>query len=167
MQPVEPKRRRVLLLLGLVCVVSVLAMVAALLRKPQAAAAYTPPPFDPAAVSGTPQDLPDTLAYNTLDAQAYTLVVCAAPVVQENTAQLWFTNPASNSVWLKVRIYTADGALLGESGLLKPGEYVQAVALDPAPTQDTPIVLKVMAYEPDTYHSAGAVTLSTTLLASS
>lgn len=163
MQPVEPKRRRFLLILGLVCAAAIVMMLAVLIGRPETAA-FTPPPFDPAAQSGTPQELPETLAYSTLDAQAYTLAVCAAPVVQENAAQLWFTNPAQNSVWLKVRVYTADGDLLGESGLLKPGEYVQAVALDPVPAQSTPIVLKVMAYEPDTYHSAGAVTLNTTLL---
>ena len=164
MERMQPKRNLALWVLGVVCAVSVLGMAVALLRKPQqTAAAFAPPPFEAAAVSGTPQAVPETLAYGTLDAQAYTLAVCAAPVVQTNAAQLYFTNPADNAVWLKVRIYTADGALLGESGLLRPGEYVQAVSLDPVPTQDTPVVLKVMAYEPDTYHSAGAVTLSTTL----
>lgn len=91
------------------------------------------------------------------------MALCGAPAVQEGAAQLWFTNPGQNTVWLKVRIYTPDGILLGESGLLKPGQYVQAVALSPVPDAGTSIVLKVMAYEPDTYHSAGAVTLNTAL----
>ena len=167
MERMQPKRNLALWVLGVVCAVSVLAMAVALLHKPQqTAATFTPPPFEATALSGAPQDVPEELAYGTLDAQAYTLAVCAAPVVQANAAQLYFTNPADSTVWLKVRVYTADGALLGESGLLKPGEYVQAVALRPVPAQDTAVVLKVMAYEPDTYHSAGAVTLSTTLLVS-
>lgn len=101
--------------------------------------------------------------YGALDTTAYTVALCGAPAVREGAAQLWFTNPDQNTVWLKVRIYTPDGILLGESGLLKPGQYVQAVALSPVPDAGTSIVLKVMAYEPDTYHSAGAVTLNTAL----
>lgn len=146
--------------LAVACALAALAMAAALLHHPQAAASYTPPPFDPAAVTGTPA-APE--GYGTVDAPAYTVALCGAPAVQEGAAQLWFTNPGQNTVWLKVRIYTPDGILLGESGLLKPGQYVQAVALSPVPDAGTSIVLKVMAYEPDTYHSAGAVTLNTAL----
>lgn len=134
MQP-ETSRRAV-------AVLAALAMAAALLHHPQAAA-------------------PE--GYGALDTTAYTVALCGAPAVREGAAQLWFTNPGQNTVWLKVRIYTPDGILLGESGLLKPGQYVQAVALSPVPDAGTSIVLKVMAYEPDTYHSAGAVTLNTAL----
>ena len=151
--------RRVVAVLAAACVLAAMAMAAALLYRPKAA--YTPPPFDPAAVTGTPA-APE--GYGTLDAPAYTVALCGAPAVQEGAAQLWFTNPAQNTVWLKVCVYTTSGTLLGESGLLKPGQYVQAVALDPVPGTSTPVVLKVMAYEPETYHSAGAVNLNTTLL---
>lgn len=147
MQP-ETSRRAVAVL-AVACALAALAMAAALLHHPQAAA-----------VTGTPA-APE--GYGTVDAPAYTVALCGAPAVQEGAAQLWFTNPGQNTVWLKVRIYTPDGILLGESGLLKPSQYVQAVALSPVPDAGTSIVLKVMAYEPDTYHSAGAVTLNTAL----
>lgn len=129
MQP-ETSRRAVAVLavacavavLAVACALAALAMAAALLHHPQAAASYTPPPFDPAAVTGTPA-APE--GYGTVDAPAYTVALCGVPAVQEGAAQLWFTNPGQNTVWLKVRIYTPDGILLGESGLLKPGQYVQ------------------------------------------
>ena len=56
-----------------------------------------------------------------------------------------------------------DGEVLGETGLIRPGEYVQAVTFDAIPVSGTAISMKVMAYEPETYHSAGAVTLNTTI----
>ena len=56
-----------------------------------------------------------------------------------------------------------SGELLGETGLIRPGEYVQSVTFDTVPASGATISMKVMAYEPETYHSAGAVTLNTTI----
>lgn len=66
-------------------------------------------------------------------------------------------------MWLKVRLLTEDGAVLGESGLLRPGQYVRSVTLTTVPEQTVPVLLKIMAYEPDTYYSAGSVVLQTQL----
>lgn len=154
------KNWRRVLILTVVCVLSVAVMLYTLTRPQDT---FVPPPFENAAVDGTPQSLPDALGYTALDASAYRLALCGAPVVKECRVQLYFTNPEGNSVWLKVRVYASDGTLLGESGLLKPGQYVESVALNPVPVQNIPVALKVMAYEPDTYQSAGAVTLNTTL----
>ena len=74
---------------------------------------------------------------------------------------MWLTNPVSNTVWLKVRVLDEKGNTLGETGLIKPGEYVQSVTLDTVPKTGKPIVLKIMAYQPDTYYSEGAVSLNT------
>lgn len=76
MQP-ETSRRAVAVLavacavavLAVACALAALAMAAALLHHPQAAASYTPPPFDPAAVTGTPA-APE--GYGTVDAPART-----------------------------------------------------------------------------------------------
>lgn len=75
---------------------------------------------------------------------------------------VYLTNPAENTVWLKLRVLDTNGSILGETGLLRPGEYVRTVALSAAPTPGTSITLKIMGYEPDTYLSAGSATLSTT-----
>lgn len=157
----QPKKYWLPLLL-VACLASVAVMLYVLCR-PQTT--FVPPPFESTAVSGTPENVPETLGYASLDATAYQLALCGAPTVQDGAATLYFTNPAGNTVWLKVRVCTVDGTLLGESGLLRPGEYVENVPLDTLPTEDTPVVLKVMAYELDTYRSAGAVSLSTMLSA--
>lgn len=129
--------------------------------KGQDSSAFIPPPFEKNALQGEP-DVPPELGYSQLDAQAFRAAVCGAPVVLDGEALLYFTNPEDNEVWLKVRILDANGTILGESGLLRPGEYVEAVELSVIPKENT-VELKLMAYEPETYHSAGAAGLSTTL----
>ena len=64
---------------------------------------------------------------------------------------------------ISVEILTANGTLLGETGLIRPGEYVKSVSLTSEVEDGTAIKLKIMAYEPDTYYSAGSVTLNTIL----
>lgn len=123
---------------------------------------FTPPPFEKTAVSGTPE-VPEELGWQELDAQAFQVGVCGAVVLEGSQADVWLTNPESNTVWLKLRIMDADGVILGETGLIRPGEYVQSVTFDTVPAPGTAISMKVMAYEPETYHSAGTVTLNTTI----
>lgn len=123
---------------------------------------FTPPPFDAAAVVGTPA-VPDGLGWQELDAVGYKAGICGKFIPDGNTADVWLTNPESNTVWLKVRVLDEKGNTLGETGLIKPGEYVQTVTMTSVPKSGTPITLKIMAYEPETYYSAGAVTLNTTM----
>ena len=89
---------------------------------------------------------------------------CAGKIglaVEGNRADIWLTNPESNTIWLKLRILDEDGEILGETGLIRPSEYVQSVTFDTVPAPGATISMKVMAYEPETYHSGGAVTLNT------
>lgn len=159
-EQVNHKTRRLLLGMTVLCVVSVVVMLFAL-NRPQAE--FVPPPFEENAVDGLPQDVAEEFRYGSLDAGAYTVALCGVPIADGQEATLYFTDPAENDVWLKVRIYTEQGNMLGESGLLKPGQYVETVHLNEPLAETTSILLKVMAYEPDTYQSAGAVTLSTEL----
>lgn len=123
---------------------------------------FTPPPFEENAVSGVPA-VPEGLGWGELDAKAYRASVCGVIRVENGSADVWFTNPESNAVWLKLRILDKNGNILGETGIIKPGEYVQRISFDTLPQSGDAIMLKLMAYEPETYHSAGAVTLNTTI----
>lgn len=146
-----------------VCAISVLVMIAALLAPGKTIPAeFTPPPFEPNAVIGTP-NVPDDLGWTELDAQAFLFSVCGKVVVRDGEADIWLTNPESNTVWLKVRILDKNGETLGESGLIRPGEYVQTVTFDTVPKDGTTIGIKLMAYQPETYFSEGTATLNTTV----
>ena len=168
----KQSRKRVLVLLYALCVISVSAMVFVLAgavpgknRGNGGSGAFSPPPFEPSAKTGEPQTemIPEESGYSLLDAQAYQAALCGNPGIHGKEVFLYLTNPETNIIWLKVRIIGESGEILGESGLLKPGEYAESVTLDTVPAGDTPVQLKLMAYEPDTYHSAGAVSLHTSL----
>ncbi len=159
-EQVNYKNRTLVFGLAVLCILSVAVMLFTL-NRPQAG--FVPPPFEENAVEGIPQDVAEKFRYASLDAGVYIVALCGMPTIEETEATLYFTDPAENDVWLKVRIYTEKGAMLGESGLLKPGQYVENIHLNKAILETTPVLLKVMAYEPDTYRSAGAVTLRTAL----
>lgn len=159
----EKRKKRPLYFAAVLCIISLAVMLVALLwsgEKKQNT--FIPPEFEAAAQSGIP-DVPEGLGWQELDVQVFKVSVCGVVAIKENTADVWLTNPKSNQVWLKLRVLDTDGNILGETGLLKPGEYVQSIVFNTALKSGTEIVLKVMAYEPEVYTSAGAVSLNTTI----
>lgn len=158
------KRNIPLTAAAIICVISLVVMVVALTfsgGEPKRVA-FTPPPFDENAVQGTP-DVPENLGWNEVDAQVYKTSICGVVAVEDGKADVWFTNPESNTVWLKLRVLDAEGNTLGETGLIRPGEYVQSIVFETIPEAGDSIGLKLMAYEPETYYSAGSATLNTTV----
>lgn len=149
-----------LILAALVCAVSLIVMVLALAAPQQPRPEFTPPPFEVNAVSGIP-NVPENLGWTPLNTPNFSASVCGHIVPMGNTADIWLYNSEDNTVWLKLRILDESGQILGETGILKPGEYVQSVFLAYTPDVGTPIILKLMSYTPQTYHSEGAVALRT------
>lgn len=153
---------RLFALAAVLCVVCVGIMIYALATTGTKTEKFVPPPFDTAAQTGTPE-VPEDLGWDELDAQSYKFSVCGVFALENGKADVWLTNPEENEVWLKVRVLDMDGNTLGETGLIRPGEYVRSVTLQPEPKAGDNIQLKIMAYEPDTYYSAGTVSLNTTV----
>lgn len=158
------KKNMPLMLASIICVVSIVIMIVVLLFSSGSSelAAFTPPPFDENAVQGVP-NVPEGLGWNELDAQAFKVSVCGVIIPNGNTVDIWLTNPASNTAWLKLRILDGKGNILGETGLIQPGEYVQSITLTEVLKAGNQIGLKIMAYQPDTYYSEGSATLNTTI----
>lgn len=154
------KRIAVTILL-LFCILSVVCMIIALRHTGKQSVAFTPPPFDAAAQTGMPQ-VPDELGWSEVEApDVFSAHICGNVTVTGQSADIYFTNSADNHVWLKLRVLDSEGNILGETGLLKPGQYVQKISFSLLPQTDTEITMKIMAYEPETYYSAGAVSLIT------
>lgn len=149
-------------LAALVCVLSIVVMIVTLCYHKSEMGEFVPPSFDEAAQTGIPV-VPDGLGWQELDATAFKVSVCGKIIPNGMSADVWLTNPENNTVWLKLRVLDKNGTILGETGLIRPGEYVQTVTLDTMPKAGTSIVLKLMSYQPDTYYSEGAVTLDTTI----
>lgn len=159
----QDKKNPVLPLTAVICVLSLMMMVFVLTteREPDRLE-FTPPPFDAEAAAGTPQ-VPAELGWSELDAQAFRFSVCGKVMIKAGKADIWLTNPESNTVWLKARILDENGATLGETGLIRPGEYVQTVTFDTVPADGAAVGIKLMAYQPETYFSEGSATLNTTV----
>ena len=123
---------------------------------------FVPPALESMSVQGIPE-VPEELDYSSpyQDGMIYRFSVCGNVMMDDNKAVVYFTNAEENQVYLKLRVLDDDGNILGETGLLKPGEYVKDVELRLIHSTGTGIRLKVMSYEPDTYMSAGSVMLKT------
>ena len=156
--------KKIFALLLCAAALSVAAMIAALSLTGGNDAEFVPPPFESEAVVGMP-NVPDGLGYSELwqEGMTYRFYVCGNVVMDGADAVVYFTNPSVNDAWLKLRVLDKNGKILGETGLIKPGEYVENVTLCRDLEEGTAIVLKIMGYEPETYHSVGAVSLKTSI----
>ena len=127
-------------------------------------AEFVPPDFDAAAVQGIPEVAED-MGYTELfkEGMAYRVSVCGVPTVDRQDLTVYFTNTEGNEKNLKLRVLDTEGNILGETGLIKPGEYVKNVTLSKTLDAGEKIKLKIMGYEPETYESAGSVSLNVTV----
>lgn len=123
---------------------------------------FTAPEFESEAVSGAPGVDIKSLSRIYKDGMGFSALVCGEIRAENGRADVYFTNEADNNVYLRLKITDSDSNVLAETGLIKPGEYVKSVSFDKSPYSGQTIKIKIMAYEPDTFYSAGAVTLNTT-----
>ena len=147
-----------------VCIVAVVAMLIVLFVPRMGT--FTPPPFDEGAQSGVPDpEALDGLGYSPApsDGMPFSTALCGFLVEKDGKADVYFTNFSDNAVWMKLRITDLDGNILGETGLIKPGEYVRSIEITGKYTAGEQICLKIMAYEPETYYSAGSANLNTVI----
>lgn len=150
------KTEKIILLIAALAVMSLLTVLL-LLPKPQAQVllgAFTPPPFEENAISGEP-----TVAfpqiYGTLTlTEDLAVRLYSAPVVQDGKIAVYFASKAENTLWVRLRITDENGNILGQTGLLKPGEYVESISLLKKP-KSSRAVAKILTYQPETYYSMG------------
>lgn len=159
-------RRGAVIGLAAACAAALILLVA-LLAMPAPAperGEFTPPPFDASAQAGRPE-VDESMGWSELTVRAgYSVRVCGELDADgEGRVPVWFYSDGDNQVWVKLRMLDGEGNILGETGILRPGEYTQVITLDKAPERTCPVTLLVMGYEPETYYSAGSVSLSTTL----
>ena len=159
---VQKQQRQLLTAVAALCVLSVAVMIYALVTPKAVMGEFVPPPFESAAEIGTPQ-VPDEFGWQEVDAKAYKVGLCGELIPRGQAVDVWFANPAENAIWMKLRLLDGKGRILGETGLIRPGEYVRSVSLSTVPAECTALVMKVMAYEPETYTSAGVVNMQTVM----
>ena len=127
-------------------------------------AALTHPDFEKAALTGTPQ-VEERYGYSTLQVdETYLVRLCGVPANDGQSVDFYFTNPPESGVWFRAEVLDQDGQVLASTGVLRPGEYLPTVTLREKLTQrETPVTVRIVAYEPDTWQSRGNVNLKLTL----
>ena len=127
-------------------------------------AALTHPDFEKAALTGTPQ-VEERYGYSTLQVdETYLVCLCGVPANDGQSVDFYFTNPAESGVWFRAEVLDEEGQVLASTGVLRPGEYLPTVTLREKLTQrETPVTVRIVAYEPDTWQSRGNVNLNLTL----
>lgn len=152
-----------IILAAVLCVALLIAVIALYTMPQPTQGEFIPPEFDAAAIAGEPQ-VPQELGYSKIyrDGMEFSAWVCGKVTQESGAAVVYFTNPSENNVWMKVRMMDQKGNVLGESGLILPGEYVRTVSLAKELKPGSAVSMKIMTYEPETYFSMGAVTLNTT-----
>lgn len=156
------KKNRIFPILGVLLAVLLVVMIVVLcLPHERPVGDYVRPEFDDTAVQGTPE-VDKSLGYWELyqDGMAYRVAVCGQPSVDGKTLTVYFTNDARNEKYLKLRVLSDDGDILGETGVLRPGEYVQSVTLAKKVKPGAKLTFKVLSFEPSDYSSAGSILLN-------
>ena len=151
-------------ILSILCVLSIIVMVAVISNAPQNNAEFIPPDFEVEAIKGIPEP-PQELGWSELyqNGMNYRVGICGNIIAYQDIADIYFSNAKENKVWLKLRILDENNNIIGETGLLKPDEYVKSVKLDVSIHDGQKVKLKIMAYAPETYYSEGSVVLNTNI----
>ena len=151
------------LILGAICLIALIAMALILANPKVKELPFEKPPFAEAAAQGEPK-VPENLGWQLLHQEGmdFKVGLCGVLKFDGNMADLYFTNPAENEIRMKLRITDAKGKILAETGLIRPGEYLETIEFSKVPANGEQVQMKVMTYESD-YTSAGAITLKTTV----
>ncbi len=155
-------QKAILPILAGLCLISMIVMIVVLCLPRENKAPFVPPAFESSATEGTPK-APENLGWQELhqEGMPFKVGMCGKVLIQDNKADLYFTNTKTNEVWMKLRIFDSKGNVVAETGLIKPGEYLKTVSFTKTLTHGETLRLKVMTYEPETYYSAGSITLNT------
>lgn len=122
------------------------------------------PEFEATAVQGVPENVDDDRGFSKLSvAGVYEVGICGSLVNENGKCEIDLTNYESNDTWISIIILDEKGSYLGETGVIKPGEYVKYVNINTkklSSGDETKINAKVRGYEPETYYSKGSVNLN-------
>lgn len=151
-------------ILSVLCFLSVIMMIIVLCNGTKKEAEFIPPFFDTTAIQGTPEPAQE-LGWSEIyqEGMDYSVGISGNIIVYENIAEIYFSNTKSNTVWLKLRMLDEQNNIIGETGLIKPNEYIESIQLNDEVQNGQNVKVKIMAYEPDTYYSAGSIVLNTNI----
>ncbi len=159
------KQKMLLISLSVISAISILVMVLTLLFSANNVeyGEFVPPEFDESAVLGEP-DVPEEAGYSLMNiSDDYNIYICGKLHLNNEAVDVYFTSDYGNSALVRLEVLDEDNKIIGETGLIKPGEYVKSVKITKNITSDSKVKMRVIGYDSDTYSSAGSASMSTTI----
>ena len=166
------------LMIAIPAVIVALGLIAGIvyfLTRPVEVAALT----DPLETAGIPEALPEEYGYTFYMPQGYNAAaqVCGNPKIEGRDVYLYLTNPIQNPCQMRAEVFTVIAGvdssgkqtfltdkLLGRTGFIHPGTYVEKVTLDKELSDgDTPVYIKIALRDGETGQSLGSFLVGTTL----
>ncbi len=96
--------------------------------------------------------------------EGYVVGLDTSPLYRDGRLYLNIANPKDNTVWFLVRVYLGK-KLIAETGIFYQDEYVESIACSRELSKNDKILIRILAYEPDTYHSEGVAQISAAVTA--
>jgi len=128
---------------------------------------YNPPPVETASVEGTPEITNDAWGYSPFGIDPeFRLKVCGEPEIDGENINIYLTSMETNKVIMRCVLVSEDESekVLAESGTIKPGTYLKSIKLkEDLEPGNYGAILKVVAYDPETYFSKGTANLKISL----
>lgn len=147
-----------------VLMLGMLIMLPAIVGNQTTVGEFVPPEFDPNAQLGAPNVTDPVRQFAWLQlGDDIRVGLCGSPVLTDAGAEFYFASDSGNTAWLLVKILDESGAEIGRSGLIRPGEYLQTVALKAEPAAGSSVTVKILSYEPETYYSLGSASAQVVL----
>ncbi len=120
---------------------------------------FRAPEHEASAAAGTPSG-ENVRHYEVLPVkEGYVVGIDTSPLYRDGRLYLNIANLKDNTVWFLVRAYIED-KLIAQTGIFYPNEYVADVPCSRKLSSNDKILIKILTYEPDTYHSEGVTQIS-------
>lgn len=127
---------------------------------------YKLPDAETNVLEGEPQfEDPERYAYSEVTvAEGYVIKLCGLAANDGQTVKFNFTNPSTNTIRYRSEIYNQNNELIGSMGIIEPGQYCPSITLNsPLTDRETPVTVKIIAYDEEDGTSRGNVNLNLTL----
>ena len=152
------KKNKITIILSIILLILIMIIIL-LMVSIRNKSTFKKPEFDKNAIETIPSDLEyQKKILNVTD--NYSIYINPEPVIKNNSIILNLISLETNNILVKVRILNKD-KIVAETGLIKPGQYLEKVKLDEELNVGDEIVYIIMGYEKDSYLSAGSVKLNT------
>ena len=153
------ERKRKLIFIPIIVLVSLISigfLITILITR------YVPPSHDATAKAGVPV-VEESYLYGSVNTDYGYVIQMASNLYQQlnGDVNIYFTNPASNSVLLRCEILDKDsGKRLYNTGYIKPGEYIESINNSSVDNKKYDVIVKVYAYTDESFTSEGTTELS-------